>query len=135
MIEQGKRLTKEMTMHKVNILSAAAAIFFIFSAGSAAFAEAPDSDTASAPTGEELMKSNNCLACHKVDTKGIGPSLQDIAAKYTGEDDAAAILAKSIKEGSKGKYGEIAMPAQKQVSDDDVKAISEWILTQGKKSE
>ncbi|MCI5196054.1 MAG: hypothetical protein D3919_07450 [Candidatus Electrothrix sp. AW5] len=88
-----------------------------------------------APTGEELMKSNNCLICHKVDTKSIGPSLQDIAAKYTGDDGAAAILAKSIQEGSKGKYGEIAMPAQKQVSDDDVKTISEWILTQGKKSE
>jgi cytochrome c len=118
-----------MTMHKVNVLSAAAAIFFICSAGSAAFAEAPDSDTASAPAGEELLKSNNCLACHKVDTKGIGPSLQDIAAKYTGDDAATATLETSIKEGSKGKYGGIAMPAQKQVSDDDVKAISEWIMT------
>ena len=88
-----------------------------------------------APTGEELMKSNNCLICHKVDTKSIGPSLQDIAAKYTEDDDAVATLTKSIQEGSKGKYGEVAMPAQKQVSDDDVKTISEWILTQGKKSE
>ncbi len=87
------------------------------------------------PTGEELMKSNNCLICHKVDTKSIGPSLQDIAAKYTEDDDAVATLTKSIQEGSKGKYGEVAMPAQKQVSDDDLKTISEWILTQGKKSE
>ena len=117
-------------MYEVKALSAATAAFFIFSASSAAFAAAPPAEaTVSALVGEELAKSNNCMICHKIDTKSIGPSLQDIAAKYTEDDGAAATLEKSIKEGSKGKYGEMAMPAQKKVSDEDVKKLAEWIMT------
>ena len=112
-------------MYEVKALSAATAAFFIFFASSAV----------SVLGSEELMKSNNCLICHKVDTKSIGPSLQDIAAKYTEDDAAVATLEKSIKEGSKGKYGETAMPAQKQVSDENAKKLSEWIMTLGAKSE
>ena len=123
-------------MHKVKVLSAAAAIFFIFSAGSAVFAEDTDSDAAPAAlAGEELAKSKNCLTCHKVDAKSIGPSFQEIAAKYTEDDAAVATLEKSIKEGSEGKYGGIAMPAQKQVSDEDAAKLSEWVMTLGAKSE
>jgi cytochrome c len=111
-------------MHKVTLT--AAAIFFILSTSSAVFA---------ADGAEELAKSNNCVACHKVDTKGIGPSLQDIAAKNKDDADAVATLEKAIKEGSKDKYGGMAMPAQAQVSDADAKAISEWIMTMAPKSE
>jgi len=83
----------------------------------------------SAFASEELAKSNNCMGCHKMDTKAMGPSLKEIAAKYKGQDDAAATLEKSILEGSKDKWGGMAMPAQKQVSEADAKAIAEWIMT------
>ena len=60
---------------------------------------------------EELATANNCLACHKTDTQLVGPSYQDVAAKYKGQDGAADILYESIKNGASGKWGAIPMPA------------------------
>ncbi len=77
---------------------------------------------------EELAQANNCLACHKTDAQLVGPSYQDIAAKYKSEDGAAEILYESIKNGASGKWGAIPMPANAQVSDEDIKALVDWIL-------
>lgn len=83
-----------------------------------------------AQADEELAKKNNCIACHQVDAKLIGPSFKEIAAKYADKDDAAAYLAGKIKGGSSGVWGgQIPMPPNANVSDDDVNALSAWILT------
>ncbi|WPD21533.1 MAG: c-type cytochrome [Candidatus Electrothrix aestuarii] len=83
----------------------------------------------SAFASEELTKKNNCMACHQLDAKAMGPSYKDIAAKYKDDADAVATLEKSIKEGSKDKWGgPMPMPAQAQAGD-DAKAIAEWIMS------
>ena len=76
----------------------------------------------------DLAKKNNCLACHAVDKKLVGPSYQDVAKKYAGQADAVANLTKSIKAGGSGKWGPIPMPAQPQLSDADAKALATWVL-------
>ena len=78
--------------------------------------------------GEALAKKNNCLACHNVEGKKVGPAFKDIAAKYKGKMDAAT-MAKGIQKGSSGKWGGMPMPPQAQVSDADAKALAEWILS------
>ncbi|MFB0914749.1 MAG: cytochrome C', partial [Burkholderiaceae bacterium] len=63
-----------------------------------------------------LAKSKNCMACHAVDRKLVGPSYKDVAAKYAGDAAAADKLAAKIMKGGSGVWGAIPMPANPQVS-------------------
>jgi len=78
---------------------------------------------------EALAKSKNCLACHSVDNKIVGPAFKEIAAKYKGNDSAVAILSAKVKNGGKGTWGEIPMPPNSAVSDADIEALVKWILS------
>jgi len=82
-----------------------------------------------AMASEELAKSKNCLACHSVDKKLVGPSYKDVAAKYSADKGAAATLAKKIREGSVGAWGQLPMPANPQVSAEEAKTLTQWILS------
>ena len=77
---------------------------------------------------KDLATKNACLGCHAIDTKMVGPSYKDVAAKYAGQKDAADTLAKSIKAGGSGKWGQIPMPAQAGLSEADAKTLAVWIL-------
>lgn len=86
---------------------------------------------ASAPAfaNQALAQKNNCLSCHAVDKKVVGPAYKDIAAKYKGDKTAEAKLAEKVKKGGVGAWGQIPMPANAQVSDADVKTLVKWILS------
>jgi cytochrome c len=77
-----------------------------------------------------LAQKNGCLACHQVDKKVVGPSYKDIAAKYKGAD-AAKIdeLAKKVKAGGVGVWGQIPMPPNAKVTPEDATTLVQWILT------
>ena len=75
-----------------------------------------------------LATSKNCMACHAVDKKLVGPAFQDVAKKYAAQSDAQAQLAKSIKAGGAGKWGPVPMPAQPALSDADAGLLAAWIL-------
>ena len=78
---------------------------------------------------EALAKSKNCLACHAVDKKLVGPSYKDVAAKYAGQAGAADKLAEKIIKGSSGVWGPVPMPANAQVNADDAKKLANWVLS------
>jgi cytochrome c len=80
----------------------------------------------------ELAKAKNCLACHASDKKVVGPSYQEVAAKYAKEKDAAGKLAKKIREGGVGVWGQIPMPANPQVSEAEAATLAKWVLAGGK---
>lgn len=75
-----------------------------------------------------LAKSKNCMACHAMDKKLVGPSYQAIAQKYAGDKAAAAKLATKIMKGGAGVWGAIPMPANPQVSADEAKKLAAWVL-------
>ena len=75
-----------------------------------------------------LAEKNGCLGCHAVAAKLVGPAYKDVAAKYAGQPDATEMLAKSIRAGGTGKWGEMAMPPQAQLSEADAKKLAAWIL-------
>ncbi|MEY3220395.1 MAG: hypothetical protein RIT27_1752 [Pseudomonadota bacterium] len=78
---------------------------------------------------DELAKKHNCLACHKVDAKLVGPAYKDVAAKYKGADEkTVAGLYEKVKKGGSGVWGQIPMPPNPNVSDDDIKTLVSWIL-------
>ena len=83
-------------------------------------------DTAAA---EALMKKDGCAACHSVDKKIVGPSYQEVAAKYKGDAGAAAKLIKKVKDGGSGVWGPVPMPPNTTTSDADIKNLVDWILT------
>ena len=78
---------------------------------------------------EALAKSKNCLTCHAVDKKLVGPAYKDIAAKYKGDSSAPAKLAAKVKAGGKGAWGEMPMPPN-NVTDDEASRLVAWVLSQ-----
>ena len=91
------------------------------------------SATAAAQSAEEkLAQSKNCLACHQVDTKLVGPAYKDVAAKYKGDTGAEARLVKKVREGGTGVWGQIPMPPNPQVSEAEAKTLVQWILAMKK---
>ena len=77
----------------------------------------------------DLAKAKNCLACHSVDKKLIGPAYKDVAAKYANDKEAEARLIKHVREGSKGVWGQVPMPPNPQVSEAEAKSLVDWILS------
>lgn len=77
-----------------------------------------------------LATSKNCMACHAVDKKVVGPSYKEVAAKYAGQKDAPAKLAEKVLKGGAGAWGPVPMPANTQVTPDEAKKLVAWILTQ-----
>lgn len=77
----------------------------------------------------ELAKNKNCLACHAIDTKLVGPGYKEVAAKYKGDKSAEAKLAKKIREGGSGVWGAIPMPANPQVSEAESVTLAKWVLS------
>ena len=76
----------------------------------------------------ELAKAKNCMACHATDKKLVGPAYKDVAAKYASDKDAAAKLAKKIREGGTGVWGQVPMPANPQVNEADALTLAKWVL-------
>jgi cytochrome c len=78
---------------------------------------------------QALANSKNCMACHAVERKLVGPSYKDIAKKYANQKDAAEQLAGKIVKGGSGVWGAIPMPANPQVSEADAKKLTAWVLS------
>ena len=80
-----------------------------------------------AQADEALAKKHNCLACHTVDKKMVGPAYRDIAKKYKGQN-VAAKLQEKVKKGGQGAWGNVPMPPNPAVPDGDIKKLVDWIL-------
>jgi len=83
-----------------------------------------------AKADEALAKTHNCLACHTVDKKLVGPSYKEIAKKYKGQN-VAAQLEQKVKKGGQGVWGPVPMPPNAAVPDADIKKLVDWILKLG----
>lgn len=81
-----------------------------------------------AHASEELATKYACMACHDAVAQRVGPSFQAIAEKYKSDDGAAETLAGKVKAGGSGNWGQIPMPPNAAVSDEDAAVIIQWIL-------
>lgn len=77
---------------------------------------------------EALAKKHNCMSCHQLDKKSVGPAYQDVGKKYKGQSDAAVRLAAKVKKGGAGVWGQIPMPPNPTVPDVDIKRLVDWVL-------
>jgi cytochrome c len=84
----------------------------------------------SAQAGAASAAKYNCMGCHAVDHKIVGPAFKDVAARYRADKTAEATLMERVRKGTGGRWGgPVAMPAQ-QIADKDLKPIIQWVLSQ-----
>ena len=76
-----------------------------------------------------MAQAKNCLGCHAVDRKVVGPAFKDVAAKYAGDSGAAAQLAAKIQAGGAGVWRPVPMPTNGQVSETEAAQLAAWVLT------
>ena len=104
-------------------------------------ADAPQQPTSTAPVagvagvpptsslaGQALVQASDCLRCHGMDRRYVGPSFRQIADRYRAQPDAANYLARKIREGSVGKWGRTVMPRHPQVTEVQAQAMALWVL-------
>ncbi len=88
------------------------------------------STSAMADPGLDLAKAKNCMACHAVASKLVGPAYKDVAAKYAGQKDAEAKLVAKVMKGGSGAWGAVPMPANPQVTEAETHTLVKWVLSQ-----
>jgi cytochrome c len=79
--------------------------------------------------GKSLIANSNCLSCHKLDIKLIGPAFKDIAAKYPANEANYDQLSKKVIAGGSGNWGEVPMSAHPDIKPDDAKKMVTYILS------
>jgi len=77
----------------------------------------------------DLAQKKNCMTCHTIDKKVVGPSYKEVAAKYAGQKDAVDKLAVKVVKGGVGAWGQVPMPANPQVNEAEAKQLMQWILS------
>ena len=77
----------------------------------------------------DLVVKKNCLACHQIDKRKYGPNFKEVAAKYADQKKAVEVLAKKIRRGGTGVWGQDVMPPQPQVSAAEARAIAVYVLS------
>ncbi|MGZ5181550.1 MAG: c-type cytochrome [Ramlibacter sp.] len=78
---------------------------------------------------QALATAKNCMACHAIDKKLVGPAYKDVAAKYAGQPGAVDKLAAKIQKGGAGVWGPVPMPANTQVNEAEAKKLAAWVLS------
>jgi cytochrome c len=88
-----------------------------------------ESGKVDAPETLALAKSKNCLSCHAVDKKVVGPAFTDVSKKFKGNSAAEAELTQKILHGSSGAWGPVPMPANSDVTPAQAKQLAAWVLS------
>lgn len=89
----------------------------------------PSAPAVSEADALQLAKMNNCLSCHAIDRKVVGPAWKDVAAKYRGDAGAEARLMDKIAKGGKGVWGVMVMPPSPKISEADRKILAKFVLS------
>ena len=80
----------------------------------------------------ELATKSGCMACHGMKSKIVGPGYSEVVARYQGQTDAEARLIAKVKAGGQGVWGNIPMPPNGHLKDEDLKTLVQWILSGSK---
>jgi cytochrome c len=123
------RLTNRQPWRLVGLLCCAAwAAPMVLGAQPHATADAT-SPVLSMAAGTALARAKTCLGCHQLDAKRVGPSFGAVAQRHGGQQGAEQYLASAIRQGGRGRWGAVPMPAQPQVNPQEALQLAQWILT------
>lgn len=82
-----------------------------------------------AQASETLARQRNCMNCHGMERKIVGPGFKQVAARYAGKKEAPAYLAGKIVKGGAGAWGPVAMAANPHVSPEEALRLATWVLS------
>jgi cytochrome c len=99
--------------------------------GWAGVAASPKKANSRQSPGEKLVRANDCISCHAVGRKVVGPAYRDVAKKYRGKSNAVQKLSQKIKRGGSGVWGQVPMTAHPALTTTQLREMLEWILSQG----
>jgi cytochrome c len=85
-------------------------------------------ENAAFSTGKKLIEASDCMACHKKDTKSIGPNYREVSLKYKNDNSSLEKLTKKVIAGGSGVWGEVAMAGHPQLSAGDASEMVKYIL-------
>lgn len=123
-----RKCKADAVLIRVLVFCSAAAILIAFCVGTVASASQGASAGAA---GKRLIQSSDCTSCHAVDHTLVGPSYIAIAKRYKGHPGAIHKLIAKVKQGGSGNWGAIAMTPHPNVTNEELKEMAEWILSQG----
>ncbi|HEV7991703.1 MAG TPA: ThuA domain-containing protein [Gemmatimonadaceae bacterium] len=83
--------------------------------------------------GKKLVGGSDCLACHQVERKSIGPAYNAVAEKYRGDASALTKLVTKVKSGGSGVWGDVMMPPHPQLTDVEATRMVAYVLSLGAK--
>ncbi|MFI4939503.1 MAG: c-type cytochrome [Burkholderiales bacterium] len=78
----------------------------------------------------DLARAKNCLSCHSIAAKIVGPAYRDVSAKYAGQKEAEDKLVQKVLKGGSGVWGVVPMPSNAQVTETEARMLVRWVLTQ-----
>ena len=78
--------------------------------------------------GWDVVKGSDCTTCHHIDDKLVGPAWRDVANKYAGQDTAVRYLAKKIKDGGSGVWGQVPMASHPNFTQEQAEAVAKYVL-------
>ncbi len=80
-------------------------------------------------TAQRLIKASDCMACHQIDKRSLGPGFTEIAQKYKSQDGAVALLAQKVIKGGNGVWGDHSMSAHPTLSEGNAAEMVKYILS------
>jgi cytochrome c len=120
-------MMKGLRLHTLTRLAVVAGLAFGLTwAGLLAHRAAGADSTA---RGEALVKSSDCLSCHAIDHKVVGPAFQSVAQRYAGQPGIVPKLVEKVRKGGSGNWGSVAMTPHPNLSTADLTAMVEWVLS------
>ena len=78
--------------------------------------------------GIALVAKSDCMTCHKIEEKNIGPAWRDVANKYAGQDTAVTYLAHKIINGGSGVWGTVPMAPHPTFTQEDAETLARYVL-------
>lgn len=118
------------TFYKILLSVTVTSIYLTISSTSASAQTKKTTATATEiAEGKSLISKSDCLACHKVDAKLVGPSYMDVAKKYAAIEANYNLLTQKVIKGGSGTWGPIPMAPHASLKPEEAKKMIKYILS------
>ena len=94
-----------------------------------AVAASPTAPAAALAAGLAAVNASDCIRCHGIDRRYVGPAFNQVAARYQGRPDAVDYLVGKIRNGGAGEWGRALMPRHPQLSEEQARQMAQWVMS------
>lgn len=118
-----------MVLVVLGLLNVGIRLYLSDSAQTTVASAADSTQPAAVLAGQRGVEGSDCMRCHGVERKFVGPGFQEVAQRYRDREDAQAYLAQKIREGSVGEWGRTLMPRHPHITQEQAEQMALWIVS------